>query len=97
MKKTDLTAPLVHRINPRLNQPAGALGPVHSTGNESRLFEHPQVLGDSRLRHLERLRQFHDRGFTLGQPCENCPACRVGKGREGCIEIRHYIYQYYLI
>jgi hypothetical protein len=79
--------PLVHRVNAGLGQAAWALGAVDSLDNEARFFEHLQVLGDGGLRHLERLCQFHDRGFSAGETRQDGAPGGVGEGGEGRVQV----------
>ncbi len=64
----------------------GRFVPSMRREDEARAFEHLEMPGDGRLRHLERLRQFHDGGFAQRQTCEDRPACWVSKRGKGGIE-----------
>ena len=49
-------------------------------------FEHPEMLGDGGLTHVEWRGQVLDRGFAFGQPGQDRPASRVRQGCEGDAE-----------
>src|SRR5216684_818591 len=71
--------PLVHCFNAGLCETTRAPRAIHATCNNSCVFEHLQVLGDCRLRHLEGLGQFHHSRFALGETCKNCPTRWIGQ------------------
>src|SRR5580692_1629698 len=72
-------------LQSRFCEPTRALRTLDSANDESRIFEHLQVLGDCGLRHLERLCQFIDGGLPLGKARQNRPTRRVGQSRESSI------------
>ena len=53
---------------------------------EAGSFEYPQVLGDRRPRHVERLRQFANGGSASGEASENRTARAVGERPKRSIE-----------
>ena len=51
--------------------------------DETGPLEHPQVLGDGGLAHVERLGEVLDRRLARGEPGQDRPPGRVGKSGEG--------------
>jgi len=49
-------------------------------------FQHPEMFGDGRERHAERLRQFADRRFAACQAGQYGAACGVSKGAERAVQ-----------
>lgn len=64
-----------------------ALG-VTAAGNQSRAFEHLEMLRDRRLAHVERLGKIVYGGFARCQPSQNRPAGGIGEGGKGCVQVR---------
>lgn len=51
-------------------------------------FENTEMLGDGGKGEWERLGEFGDGGFALGEAGENGAACGIGECGEGCVERR---------
>jgi hypothetical protein len=65
----------------------GASCSVDTADNQSRIFEHLEVLRDGWLRNFERVRQFVDSGLPFGKAREDRSPRGVGQGRESGVEI----------
>ncbi len=61
--------------------------PVHLTGHQLSLLEHPQMLRDRRQRHGERRCQLGDHGGSFSQPREHRPTRPVRERVEDQIEL----------
>src|SRR5215472_4652405 len=57
-----------------------------AAGDQAGVLQHLEVLGDAGKAHVERLREFGDRGLAAGQPRQDRPTCRVRKRSEGTAE-----------
>ncbi len=74
--------PLRHQVEDlRLEVHRAALG-VPAPGDQARLLEHLQVLGDRLDGHLVGRGQLADRGVAGGEPGDHVAAGRVGQGGE---------------
>ena len=62
--------------------------PILVALNQSRVFEHPQMLRDGRKRHVVRRGQIADGRFTESELREDAAARGVGEGAEGSVEGR---------
>lgn len=62
-----------------------ALG-VAAAGDKAGAFEDAKVLGDGRLRHVEGLGEFVDRGIAENQAGQDSAARGVGESGEGGVE-----------
>lgn len=70
------------------SQPAVVYAAVFFAREQSRAFEHAQVLGDGRQRNMKRLGQLGHRRSPLGQPRENGAASGVGERGKGRVQRR---------
>ena len=55
---------------------------VLSPGDKSSALQHPKVLRDSGLAHVERFSQFGHRCLSGGKPSQNGAACGIGECRK---------------
>jgi hypothetical protein len=65
--------------------------------DESGALQHPEVLGDSGLTHLEGFRQLRDRGLALRKTGQDGPPSRVGESGERGAERVWLLHGLYLI
>jgi hypothetical protein len=70
------------------SQAAAMYAPILVALNQSRVFEHPQMLRNGGKRHVVRRGQIADGSFTESELREDAAAGRVGKSTEGGVEDR---------
>ena len=78
--------PLIHCFDTGLCEPSRPLRAIDAMCYQAGVFEHLEVLGDRRLRKLERLSQFIDSGFASGETRKNRPPRRIGQCGKRSIE-----------
>jgi len=72
-------------------QAAAVNPPVNLAAQQSRRFQHAQMFGNPRQRHLKWFRELRHRGFTACQARENGAPCGVRERAKGGIKLRRGI------